>query len=124
MSSASLRLSIRRHQFNVSCAAQDEDEMRRAAKLVEDKIRQLRDKTGVADGERAALMAALQIAFESESRRKSAADSASDSVADSVADSDSAALNWEEMLRRIDGALARTESSLQGRAPMAWTNET
>lgn len=77
--------------------------MRAAARQVEDKIRELRDKTGVADGERAALMAALQIAFESRNAPGAAATAA----------------DVGGILRRIDGALARTESSLQGRAPMA-----
>lgn len=80
--------------------------MRAAARLVEEKIRELRDKTGVADGERAALMAALQIAFEA---RRAPADSSAAAAAPDVGG----------MLRRIDDALARTESSLQGRAPMA-----
>ena len=122
MANAPLRLSIRRHQFNVSCAAADEDDMRQAAQLVEDKVRQLRDKTGVADGERAALMAALQIAFEFRrppENAKSNSETRSDSKSAPAPDSAARAADYREMLRRIDGALSRTESSLQGRAPMA-----
>ena len=104
---ASVRVSIRRHQFNVSCAARDEEAMRNAARLIEEKIKRLREKTGVADDERAALMLALQIAFET---RRGAAPSSESAVA---------APDFGGVLRRIDGALARTESSLQGRAPMA-----
>ena len=104
--SAKVQISIRRHRFNVSCGAQDEEKMHAAARLVEEKIKTLRDKTGVADGERAALMAALQIAFES-------CDTANAPAAKS-----SPPFDISDILRRIDGALDRSESSLRGRTPM------
>lgn len=107
-----LQVNIRRHRFQVSCAARDEEAMRAAARLVEEKVKTLRDKTNVADGERAALMVALQIAFEFRNGASAAADSANDAKNDSPPD-------FRGLLRRIDGALARTESSLQGRVPMS-----
>lgn len=96
--------------------------MRRAAQMIEDKIRELRGKTGVADDERAALMAALQIAFESQlapAAKTESAKAAKKADSHPAAKNDSAAPDFTDILRRIDGALARTESSLQGRAPMA-----
>lgn len=94
---ATLQVTIRRHRFGVKCAENDETAMRTAARAVEGKIKQLREKTGVADGERIALMAALQIAFESR-------------------DGSAGTLDFGEMINRIDGTLARTADSPQQRA--------
>lgn len=111
---AAVQIFIRRHQFNVNCPAKDEDAMREAARLVEEKIKRLRDKTGVADDERMALMTALQIAFEAQhAPAKSAKSAAAPAKSKSAA---AAAPDISGILRRIDDALARTESSLQGRA--------
>lgn len=95
MSAAPLTIFIRQHQFSVRCGRHEEDAMRAAARAVEEKLRAVREQTKVADGERAALMAALQIAFE----------------ADGAAPG-----NAGRMLRRIDAALARTDQFLQERA--------
>ena len=59
-----VKIAIRQHQFNVSCAPGDEAAMRAAARLLEDKINAIRQQSKIADGERACLMAALQIAFD------------------------------------------------------------
>lgn len=92
-----LQIQIRRHQFNVACSPQDEQAMRAAARAVERQVAQVRSKTKVSDGERAALMAALQIAFQ----RPHAAP-----VEPAVS----------AMAGRIDDALARTDDFLQERA--------
>ena len=92
-----LQINIRRHRFGIKCDEADEAAMRASARMVEGKIKQLREKTGVADGERLALMTALQIAFEA---REGAADT----------------LDFGEMMSRIDETLARTDDSPQKRA--------
>lgn len=99
---ASLRINIRRHTFNVACAKGGEAAMKEAARAVEEKIDHLRGKTGVADGERAALMAALQIAYEARQNPEAPAAARAPDVS--------------AMVRRINDALARTDSSLQGHA--------
>lgn len=94
-----LQVFIRQHKFNVSCDKNDEAAMRAAARLVEEKVVALREKVKVADGERAAMMAALQVAFEARKtppftgHKKAAA-----------------------MVRRINSALERTDGYLQERA--------
>ncbi|MBE8157994.1 MAG: cell division protein ZapA [Betaproteobacteria bacterium] len=92
-----LKIFIRQHQFSVRCGKNEENAMRAAARAVEEKLRTVREQTKVADGERAALMAALQIAFEADG-------------------APGAPKNTAKMLRRIDAALARTDQFLQERA--------
>lgn len=94
-----LKIFIRRHQFTVRCAKNEEQNMRAAAQMVEQKLAHVREQTNAADGERIALMAALQLAFESGGNSPAAAHK-----------------NTGRMLRRIDGALAKTDQFLQERA--------
>ncbi|MGI9336998.1 MAG: cell division protein ZapA [Gammaproteobacteria bacterium] len=56
-----VKLTVRRHSFTIACEKGSEDAMRRAAKKVEETISEVRDKWQVADGERAAIMAALTL---------------------------------------------------------------
>ncbi|MGI9305901.1 MAG: cell division protein ZapA [Gammaproteobacteria bacterium] len=105
-----LQIHIRRHRFDIACEKRDETAMRAAARRVEEQLRAVRENSKVADGERAALMVALQIAFEAGGGETSETSKTSEKLGG--------------MLRRIDGALQRTESSLQERAPAARTNDT
>ncbi|MDM5147066.1 cell division protein ZapA [Candidatus Persebacteraceae bacterium Df01] len=94
-------IRVRRHEFNITCDKEEEDIMHAAAQLVEDKIDNIRAKSRVSDGERAAVMAALLIAFEAQ---KPSANSYNDSKL------------IGEMTQRIEDALNRTNGPLQGRA--------
>ena len=94
-----LQVFIRQYKFNVSCTREDEAAMRAAARLVEEKVGALREKVKVADGERAAMMAALQVAFEAQN-------------APSVTGNTKIAA----MRRRIESTLERTNDYLQERA--------
>lgn len=102
MTPESVKITIRQHQFTVLCSPKEEDAMRAAARAVEDKLQLVREQTKVADGERAALMAALQIAYD---KTPAASPAAYPSK------------YTDRLLRRIDGALARTDQFLQERAP-------
>ena len=103
MNPESVKINIRQHQFTVLCGPKEEDAMRAAARAVEDKLQLVREQTKVADGERAALMAALQIAY--------------DKTPAPAPASYPPAKYTDRLLRRIDGALARTDQFLQERAP-------
>ena len=94
-----VKIAIRQHQFNVSCAPGDEAAMRAAARLLEEKINAIRQQSKIADGERACLMAALQIAFDGQKQTPPARLAASPALA-----------------ARVGDVLARTESFLQKRA--------
>lgn len=83
-----VKLSVRRHTFTIACEEGGEDAMRRAAKKVEETIVEVRDKWHVADGERAAIMAALTLVH--------GAGNAADTQI------------TEQLCARIDAALLRT----------------
>ena len=100
-----LKVFIRQHQFSVRCAKNEEDGMQAAARMVESKLKHVREQTNVADGERIALMAALQIAFEAGGKVEAGGKTPA-----------VAAKNLDRILRRIDGALSRTDQFLQERA--------
>lgn len=86
-----VKLTVRHHSFTISCKAGEEDAMRRAAKKVEETINEVRDKWDVADGERAAIMAALTLVN-----------------ANAGANGANGKQSTEKLCARIDAALLRT----------------
>ena len=63
-----LKLRVGRQNFTVSCESGEEELMRAAAQRVERALEEARSRYHAADGERAALMAALRLAFETEKK--------------------------------------------------------
>lgn len=57
-----VKLTVRRHSFTIACEKGAEESMREAARTVDEMIKDVREKWQVADGERAAIMAALTLA--------------------------------------------------------------
>ena len=94
-----LQLRVGRQDFTVSCEAGEEELMRAAAQRVERALGEARSRYRAADGERAALMAALRLAFET---GKKNAGKASDLEAEEG--------KIESLSERIRAVLARTGS--------------
>ena len=95
-----IKIHVRRHEFNIACAPSDENAMRAAARLLEDKIDVIRARSRVADGERTAVMAALLIAFEAQKNNAAAYPQH----------------RLDGIIEQVNGALSRTDSFLQGPA--------
>ena len=81
-----VKLTVRRHTFTIACEKGGEDAMRNAARKVEETISEVRDKWQVADGERAAIMAALTLTHSAPGNNQTS----------------------ERLCKRIDAALLRT----------------
>ncbi len=86
-----VKLTVTGKTFTVACERGGEEELRRAAKTVEEAIGKVREKWRVADGERAAIMAALTLAHKPRGGAPQ-----------------TEAKTMERISRRIDAALLRT----------------
>ncbi|MGU9952221.1 MAG: cell division protein ZapA [Gammaproteobacteria bacterium WSBS_2016_MAG_OTU1] len=111
-----LQIIIRQHKFDVSCDKKDEAAMRAAAATLEDKVKTLRHKGKVADGERATLMAALQIAFDAQKSSSAATSAISLSSAKTATSASADNDKITTLTARVNAALTRTESFLQKHA--------
>ena len=99
MGRAALKLRVGRQDFTVSCETGEEELMRAAMRRVERALGEARSRYHAADGERAALMAALQLAFETEKKN-----------AGKAPDLDAEEGRIELLSERMRAVLARTGS--------------
>lgn len=101
-----VNIKVRRQSFKISCAVGEEAAMRHAAVTVEKKIEAAREQSGIADGERTAIMAALMLAYENDKNANAKAESAA------IGDGDKKLI--DKMNRKLEAVLLRTEPP-QGR---------
>ena len=99
MGRAALQLRVGRQDFTVSCEAGEEELMQSAVRRVERALGEARSRYHAADGERAALMAALWLAFDTEKKN-----------AGKTPDLDAEEGRIELLSERIRAVLARTGS--------------
>ena len=101
-----VNIKVRRQSFKISCAVGEEAAMRHAAVTVEKKIEEAREQSGIVDGERTAIMAALMLAYENDKNANAEAKSAA------IGDGDKKLI--DKMNSKLEAALLRTEPP-QGR---------
>ena len=77
-----VNIKVRRQSFKISCAVGEEAAMRHAAVTVEKKIEAAREQSGIADGERTAIMAALMLAYENDKNANANAKAKSAAIGD------------------------------------------